>query len=400
MSELQPPGRRVLGVTLSLFCLCGAAALAQSDAQSPGLPFNGANYWQRPLAPQGAPPADWTKLEQSLVPADCGRCHVDQFQQWRSSRHAHAFSPGLVGQLLTFDAASIAQCLQCHAPLAEQLADFETKRAQSIAQISQGLAEAGNGCGGCHLRHHQHFGPPQRGTGATGVSQMTAPHGGVVRTALFESSEFCSACHQFPADLAVNGKPLENTYAEWKVSPQAQQGMTCQSCHMPDRQHLWRGIHDPAMVTAGLTARTSVDDLGAHFEIANTGTGHAFPTYAVPRIVMHAVALDNEGRAKRTTEQLQVIARIVRYQTGKWIEISDTRLMPGQTANLAIAWNGSDRVRVWLEVIPDYYYQTDVFPNLLETLPAGSAAAQLIAQAKLEAATSPFTLFETELRRP
>jgi Cytochrome c554 and c-prime len=334
------------------------------------------------------------------MPADCGQCHIDQFQQWRDSRHAHAFSPGLVGQLLTFDAVSTVQCLQCHAPLAERLTDFETKRAQGMAHISEGLAAAGNACGGCHLRRYQHFGPPQRGTGATGASQTTAPHGGVFRTAIFESSEFCSACHQFPADLAVNGKPLENTYAEWKVSPQAAQGMTCQSCHMPDRQHLWRGIHDPAMVTAGLTARTSVDDLGAHFEIANTGTGQAFPTYAVPRIVMHAVALDNEGQPKQETERSHVIMRIVQYQAGRWIEISDTRLMPTQTASLAIAWNGSDRVRVWLDIIPDYSYEADVFPILQKALPAGSAAAQLIAEAGRKAVTSSFRLFETELSRP
>jgi hypothetical protein len=62
---------------------------------------------------------------------------------------------------------------QCHAPLAEQLTDFETKRAQGMAHISEGLAAAGNACGGCHLRRYQHFGPPQRGTGATGASQRT-----------------------------------------------------------------------------------------------------------------------------------------------------------------------------------------------------------------------------------
>ena len=32
--------------------------------------------------------------------------------------------------------------------------------------------------------------------------------------------------------------------------PQASRQVTCQTCHMPDRRHLWRGIHDPAMVAA------------------------------------------------------------------------------------------------------------------------------------------------------
>jgi hypothetical protein len=47
-------------------------------------------------------------LEQSLKPEDCGQCHSDQFEQWRTSLHARAFSPGLVGQLLSLDAASKA----------------------------------------------------------------------------------------------------------------------------------------------------------------------------------------------------------------------------------------------------------------------------------------------------
>ena len=42
----------------------------------------------------------------------------------------------------------------------------------------------------------------------------------------------------------LNGKPLENTYEEWRKSPAARRGLQCQNCHMPDRRHLWRGIHD------------------------------------------------------------------------------------------------------------------------------------------------------------
>jgi hypothetical protein len=163
---------------------------------------------------------------------------------------------------------------------------------------------------------------------------------------------------------------------------------------------VWRGIHDPEMVAAGLTARTSVDQVGARFEITNTGVGHAFPTYAVPNIVMHAVALDGDGRPRSDTLRSYVIARWVRYDANKWIEVSDTRLMPEQSAAIEIAWSGSDRVRVWLEVTPDHYYETEVYRGLLETLSRGSEAAQLIAQARNKASASRFNLFETELHRP
>jgi hypothetical protein len=388
--------------TLSLFGLCAAGGAAVAGAESLKPHSAASEFWRMPLAAQGDAPASWTPLEQSLAPQDCGACHADQLQQWRQSRHAHAFSAGLVGQLLTFDAPSTAECMQCHAPLAEQRAAFEAARTLGVAHLRerQGLSAAGNACGGCHVRQHRHFGPPQRGTSATGPSATQVPHGGVFRTSFFESSEFCSACHQHSVEMAINGKPLENTYAEWKVSPQAAQGMTCQTCHMPDRRHLWRGIHDPAMVAAGLTARTSVDGIGARFEITNSGVGHAFPTYAVPTVVLHAVAVDAEGRIRADTLRSHVIARRIRYQTNDWVELSDTRLMPGQSAAMTIPWDDSDRVRVWLDVLPDHYYRTQVYSHLLETLPPQSEAAQLIEQAKSEASAARYSLFETVLRRP
>jgi hypothetical protein len=403
-------GRLVLALAVGAVTLLAVAAQSASDGPDVAGPDNAgpdiAAYWRLPLASQGEPPKPWSPLEQSLSPSDCGQCHVEQYRYWRQSRHAHAFSPGVVGQLLTFDAAATAACMQCHAPLAEQRAAFEAARATGEGDVREraGLAAYGNSCGSCHLRQYHRFGPPQRVTGAIGPSEgsseLSAPHGGVLRTPMFEKSEFCSACHQFPAKFAVNGKPLQNTYLEWEASPQAARGETCQSCHMPDRRHAWRGIHDPAMVAAGLTARSSVNERGARLEITNTGTGHAFPTYAVPRVFLRAVALDGDGRPRPETLRSYLIARDIRAESGQWVEISDSRLSPGQSAAVEIDWNGSDRARVWVEVIPDYHYETIAYPKLLKSLPPGGDAAQLIAQAEREAAARHFNLFETELHRP
>ena len=395
MRRTLPRFSRRSAVPLALAILVAAVMmLAAISARTQGHGFDPSGFWRAPLASQGKLPPDWTSLERSLAPEDCGQCHADQLQQWRTSRHAQAFSPGLVGQLLTFDAADTAECMRCHAPLAEQHAAFEAARTVGLAHRpeQQGLASAGNGCGGCHVRHHRRFGPPQRNSGATGQSELAAP--------FFESPEFCSGCHQFPAELAVNGKPLENTYVEWKASPQASRQVTCQTCHMPDRRHLWRGIHDPAMVAAALTPRITSDAAGVRFEIANTGAGHAFPTYVTPRVVMNAVALDAEGKPRPETLRSHLIARRVSYENEQWVEISDTRLLPEQTAAIEMPWTGSERARVWLEVDPDDYYETQVYRELLQTLPHGGEAARLIAQAKSDAAKSRFRLFETELRRP
>jgi hypothetical protein len=396
------PSRRICLLVLPIIAApVAAASLAiVAIAQMPAGNVDASGYWQQPLAAQGRPPKSWTKLEQSLAPADCGECHAAQFAQWQSSRHAHAFSPGLLGQILVYNAADTAECLQCHAPLAEQRLAFEAARGLGAEELAGNLATAGNSCGGCHLRHYRHFAPPQRGTGVTGASALAAPHGGVLRTTLFERAEFCSVCHQFPASPAVNGKPLENTFVEWRASPQSAQGIVCQTCHMPDRRHLWRGVHDPEMVASGLTPQLTANAKGVRFAITNTGVGHAFPTYAAPKAVMRAVALDADGLPRPQTQRAYVIARDVRYQDDHWVELSDTRLLPGQTAAIELDWDGSDRIWAWLEVIPDDFYTREVFPGQLDGFPLGSAARALILKASADAAASAFRLFETELRKP
>ncbi len=359
-------------------------------------------YWSRPLKPQGKPPLAWSALEASLAPSSCGVCHPDKLAEWSGSRHAKAMSPGLIGQLLTFSPEETQDCLNCHAPLAEQTAAFEAARRKHHGHLptAQGLAAAGNSCGGCHLRGHQRFGPPRRGTGTVGRVLGDLPHGGFTGTADFEGSDFCAACHQFPADQAINGKPLENTVEEWRGSPQAAAGQTCQSCHMPNRQHLWRGIHDPATVAAGLTAKTSADEDKVHFAVTSTGVGHAFPSYVTPKVILHAVLLDATGKPKPGSEVTHVIQRRVEYDGTDWREIVDTRLLPGQTAMVEIAWKDSKRARLWLEVRPDEFYHAVTYAQLRRDLPKASPAARLIAEADARARASVYTLFTTEIERP
>ena len=383
--------RGTCGLALLIATAFAIAARASSSLED--------TFWPKSLPAQGPPPSHWSDLEKSLSPDACGQCHAEQLAQWQSSRHAHAMSPGVLGQLLDLSTSDAAECLQCHAPLAEQRTAFEQARARGTGhRIDQlGLAAAGNACGGCHLRANRRFGPPPRGTGAPGAR---AAHDGATRTDYFEKSEFCMRCHQFPADRAVNGKPLENTYAEWQASPQAAQGITCQTCHMPDRRHLWRGIHDPDTVRAGLTVRTIAGERGARFEITNSGVGHAFPTYVTPKVVMHAVALDQAGVPQTDTARMKIIARRVRYRQDTWSEISDSRLLPMRTASLEIPWQNFERIRVWLEIIPDDYYATEVFPTLLRDGSVSLESSHLIARAAADAASSGYVLFRTDLRRP
>src|SRR5262249_13509925 len=80
-------------------------------------------HWRGPLAPQGPAPARFSPLEASLRPESCGTCHPAQYADWRTSWHAAATGPGIMGQLVEMfesDPTSALGCPGCHPPLAEQ----------------------------------------------------------------------------------------------------------------------------------------------------------------------------------------------------------------------------------------------------------------------------------------
>ena len=169
---------------------------------------------------------------------------------------------------------------------------------------------------------------------------------------------------------------------------------------MPDRKHLWRGIHDPATVAAGLTAKVSADAAGARFTLTSTGVGHAFPTYVTPKAILHAVLLDAAGRPRPGTEVHRVIGRRVDFDGTDWRETADTRLRPNQSAAVDIAWAGAKRARLWLEIQPDDFYHSVTYAQLLRDLPKSGEARRLIAEADARAKASVYTLFTTEIERP
>jgi hypothetical protein len=359
-------------------------------------------HWAAPVAPQGPPPGGWSALESSLAPEACGTCHSPQYDDWRTSVHAASMGPGVAGQLvemLDSDPVAALSCQACHAPLAEQRPLVGAPDARGANPgFDPVLRARGLVCAGCHVRAHERFGPPRRDGSL--ASAPGAPHGGVTRTRAFLSSEFCRGCHQFAPDgLSLNGKLLENTHEEWKASDFARNGVQCQDCHMPDRRHLWRGIHDPDMVKSGLTIGVTPAApryrVGEAFTLTltvrNTGVGHAFPTYVVPRVVLRGELLDATGAAVPGSRRETVIAREVTLDLAR--EISDTRLLPGRAATLVLRGRVERpglRARLSVVVEPDAFYR-DFFATLLAQ-GAGRGEAQ-IREALERTRRSPFTLF-------
>jgi len=207
----------------------------------------------------------------------------------------------------------------------------------------------------------------------------------VTRTAAFLDSRFCASCHQFtPEDTALNGKLLENTYEEWQRSPAAREHRQCQDCHMSDRRHLWRGIHDRDMVRSGVELGVTTgrrryragDDLTAVLEVKSVGVGHYFPTYVTPRVVVRAGLIDAKGAFVAGSVQEHVIARDVSLDLSR--EISDTRIPPGGRASFSYRRRLESRgltLRVTVTVYPDYFY-SGFFESVLAA-GAGASAPQI-----------------------
>ncbi len=226
------------------------------------------------LAPRRLPPTEQTApgedpheglWTETCYPSaeTCRKCHPSQYDEWRASGHAYAtispmyqrfeqamtdYTRGTVGHF----------CVRCHSPVATQL---ELPRSKSVLEMPQVVRE-GVTCISCH-RIREHYGrsngdrriepgdiyQPIGGGGngaslAKAISQAekyklkTSSHDTGTGQPIHRSSYFfqpltnsdvCISCHQ----VAVHpGIWLEVVHAQYRHSPAAHKGITCQQCHM------------------------------------------------------------------------------------------------------------------------------------------------------------------------
>jgi hypothetical protein len=353
-------------------------------------------HWSHPIPPQGAVPAEIAEPLVSLDPGKCGSCHLQQWQDWNSSKHSQAMGQGLLWQLPLLGQHEGNKCLRCHAPLAEQKAlqalQLEWKNAPDApppGDVPGDLNHGGLVCAACHLRKRQVFGPPPR-EGTTGEA---VAHKQLTRHPGFENSRFCATCHQFPDDgPRVNGKLQEDTYQQWLESPSAAKEEHCQHCHMPDRRHLWRGIHDRDMVSQALEVKAVAkegkgDSRHLHVVLKNVGAGHHLPTYMVPKLLLRLMVIRESGQQQLVHEERigwQVNANL---QT----EYFDTRIPAGEQLALDISlgelvMGPEDRLELTIDVHPREHYER-MFMEVLRN-PDISGEVKREVQAALDEARS------------
>ncbi len=366
-------------------------------------------HWKTPIPPQGPVPKRFSAVEASLAAESCGACHPTQYQDWKTTLHAKAMGPGVLGQtvdLIEQDPSTALLCYSCHSPLGEQSSKMRGAGGKIVTHraFQKALQEQGVTCAACHVRGHERFGPPKRpGAAAVDLPRDQLPHNGVTRTTAFERAEFCNACHQFaPDDLALNSKLLENTFNEWKEGPYANEGRQCQDCHMPDRRHLWLGIHDPEMVKQAVAVVLRVERratrpgeiVEATLTVTNRGAGHMFPTYVTPQVFVRAELVDAAGRPVPGTREEQIIGRGIALDLSR--ELYDTRIPPQGSFTFRYsrkAERAGLKLRAWLTVYPDYHYVA-VFKSIIPS--AGPKGRPLLEQALNTAEASHFEIFRAE----
>jgi hypothetical protein len=142
---------------------------------------------------------------------------------------------------------------------------------------------------------------------------------------------------------------------------------------MPDRRHLWRGIHDHEMVRSGVTLDVGTDrpryrpgdQVVARITLTAAAVGHHFPTYVTPRVVVRAVLVESGGREVDGSAEERVIARDVSLDLSR--ELFDTRVPAGGRFVFDYrrrAERGGLSLRVLVTVYPDHFY-TRFFESLL-----------------------------------
>ncbi|TGK25652.1 cytochrome c554 and C-prime [Leptospira yasudae] len=324
------------------------------------------SHWKRPLAEQGQPPSTFSELEKSLSPRDCGTCHKEQFEKWNGSPHSKATGPGLQWQLKRLGQEASQACFSCHSPLAETRS-YWNRSAFGIANdlepiqayLKSGEEKNGILCASCHVRNHVRYGPPSRNSVPP---SFYSAHGGYEVRNEFESSEFCVSCHDSPeSGKKLNGKRMMETFQEWKQSRFAKEQITCQNCHMPNRSHEWKGIHDPETtrkaVSSSLDVRREGEEWRLTASLKNTGAGHKFPTYSVPKIFLTLSWVRN-GKPFRILSE-KTIGRVTDIDLEH--EFEDTRLSPGEEVVLQerithSAFKKGDEILFSAVVEPDEFY--------------------------------------------
>jgi hypothetical protein len=332
----------------------------------------------------------------------CGDCHVEIHQQWRTSAHSQAAKDPVFWQMLPQAAKDLESrglgagfCLKCHSPVATVAKEITAYASVSSPPKLSPVAMEGVTCDFCHtISGNEDFGKdisrgiylyPRKGDtaikyGAHADCFSTTNHL-TMASKFLKSPELCAICHNFPHPFS--GAVLQDTYEEWKNGPYPKLGKRCQDCHMPEysgssaiggparqglRAHVFPGgrsdlVKKAATVTtwAQVGDKTDKNRVRLKAIVTNSGSGHFMPTGlpGLRRMWVEIVARSPDGAAVFTdsspigVEPLGADGK----PTMPWNAVrfgKDTRIPPQKSQapewQFSLAQNGPSQVEVRVSV--------------------------------------------------
>lgn len=220
----------------------------------------------------------------------CAKCHKRQFREWSVSSHAYAqlsvIFNSMQAKFTLLTNGSIGDfCIRCHTNVGMAMnEEIFTSNLERYRQHGS-VAIEGITCIVCH-RLPEEYGivngrlPIEEGNifqpvyGPTGNDELqrvikekdkykvsSSEEDGGLRRIHREARKFfklstsgmCGQCHDF---RLPNGFRLEDGFSEWKASPAAKKGESCQDCHMGIEPGVASGYdRGPAAVIGGIPTR-------------------------------------------------------------------------------------------------------------------------------------------------
>lgn len=217
--------------------------------------------------------------------ATCGTCHPKQYREWAVSSHSYAqLSPvylSLSSEINELSSGSNGDfCLRCHSPIGANIGESPFMSNLDRHPTSR----EGITCVVCHRLNKDYnkrsgrlalvqgslldpvFGPQGneemerilKDDEFRVVTEEGKPgrkiHREVKKFASISQPVFCGTCHDV---TLFNGFRLEEAYSEYRTSPAAAKGITCQDCHMGIEQGVPTGYaQGPAAVVGGKPSKT------------------------------------------------------------------------------------------------------------------------------------------------
>jgi hypothetical protein len=327
----------------------------------------------------------------------CAKCHPEHYREWAVSPHAYAqLSPvfnAMHASIVKLTNGTFADfCIRCHSQVGMQRNEpvFESNLYRHPS------SREGITCIVCHRVpadfgkvsgrfsvvlgdiYDPVFGPTDgkvleeaieehglETASSPGGKKTSAVHSEVTTAKFLTQPGFCGACHD--VNLG-NGFRLEEAFSEYKSSPAAKNGVTCQDCHMGKQPGVFLGEdnydHAPAAIVAGVT--TAV----------RKRTNHMFPgpdhSIVHPGLFPH---LPNE--------------RLAFANMGEWLAFDHEAGWGSpefegdvpEDATFPAFWDDATKRRQAFEILQDQLDQLEVYKRArIDVLKAGFVLGDIVVQ--------------------